>query len=201
MAHRDATESGPAAPRTASGEAVALIVMGPSGIGKTTTARLLAERLGWEYAEGDGFHPPANIAKMAAGTALNDEDRAPWLERIRAFIDDEAAQGRNVIITCSALKQRYRDTLRAAKADVRFVELIADRSLIATRIASRKGHFMPASLLDSQFDTLEDLGPAERGVQVAVDVPPDVVVTRALEGLGLSPARAHDTPAAPAARN
>lgn len=201
MAHKDATGNGTAARRIASEQAIALIVMGPSGIGKTTTARLLAERLGWEYAEGDTFHPPANIAKMSAGIALNDDDRAPWLERIRAFIDDEAAQGSNVIITCSALKQRYRDTLRGAKADVRFVELIAERSLIATRIASRKGHFMPPSLLDSQFDTLEDLGPGESGVQVAVDVPPDAVVTRALEGLGLAPAPADDaTAASPQAR-
>ncbi|WP_250152632.1 gluconokinase [Ancylobacter radicis] len=167
------------------GRAIALIVMGPSSIGKTTTAQRLADALGWPFSEGDTFHPPANIAKMSKGIPLNDDDRAPWLELIRAFIDDEAAAGRNVIITCSALKRRYRDTLRAAKADVRFVELIADRAVVAERMARRTGHFMPASLLDSQFDTLEDLGEGEPGIQITVDVPPDEVVARAIKGLGL----------------
>ncbi|WGD30189.1 gluconokinase [Ancylobacter sp. WKF20] len=173
------------------GAAIALIVMGPSSIGKTTTARMLAEVLGWPYAEGDTFHPAANIAKMSKGVPLNDDDRAPWLDKIRAYIDAEAAGGRNVIITCSALKRTYRDTLRQAKADVRFVELIADRALVADRMAHRTGHFMPPSLLDSQFDTLEDLGADERGVQVTVDVPPDQVVARALDGLGLTDRAAH----------
>ncbi len=167
------------------GGAMAIIVMGPSSIGKTTTAGHLAEALGWPYAEGDTFHPAANIAKMSQGIPLNDDDRAPWLEKIRAYIDDEAAAGRNVIITCSALKRRYRDTLRQAKADVRFVELIADRSLVAERMARRTGHFMPPSLLNSQFDTLEDLGDGENGVKITVDVSPEEVAARAIEGLGL----------------
>jgi gluconokinase len=181
------------------GATLALIVMGPSSTGKTTTARMLAEALGWPYAEGDTFHPAANIAKMSKGVPLDDEDRAPWLEKIRAYIDAEAASGRNVIITCSALKRAYRDTLRRAKADVRFVELIADRALVADRMAHRTGHFMPPSLLDSQFDTLEDLAADERGVQVTVDVPPEQVVARALEGLGLTD-RAAAYPAATGAQ-
>lgn len=177
--------------------AMALIVMGPSSIGKTTTAQHLADLLGWPYAEGDTFHPAANIAKMSKGIPLDDADRAPWLEKIRAYIDDEAAEGRNVIITCSALKRTYRDTLRQAQADVRFVELIADRSLVAERMAHRTGHFMPPSLLNSQFDTLEDLGDGENGVKITVDVPPDAVARRALEGLGiLGRARPLDAPRA-----
>ena len=164
---------------------IALVVMGPSGIGKTTTAQLLAARLGWEFAEGDGFHPPENIAKMSQGIPLNDEDRAPWLREIRDWISAEAGEGRNVILTCSALKRAYRDTLREARADVRFIELVADQELIAGRLAKRTGHYMPASLLASQFATLEDLHEDERGVKVAVDAPPDVVVDRAIETLAL----------------
>ncbi|MBB2973156.1 gluconokinase [Mesorhizobium sp. RMAD-H1] len=168
---------------------IALIVMGPSGVGKTTTAELISQKLGWTFAEGDTFHPPANIEKMSAGIPLDDTDRAPWLEKIRDWISDEASAGRNVVITCSALKRIYRETLREAKADVRFVELVADPNLVAERMAHRKGHFMPASLLASQFATLEDLHEDENGVKVAVDAPPERVVERALVALGL------DTPA------
>ncbi|MDX3928320.1 MAG: gluconokinase [Shinella sp.] len=169
---------------------IAVIVMGPSGVGKTTTAELISQRLGWAFAEGDTFHPPANIEKMSAGIPLDDADRAPWLEKIRNWISEEAEAGRNVVITCSALKRSYREILSNATADVRFVELVADPDLVAERMAHRKGHFMPASLLASQYATLEDLHEDENGVKVAVDAPPETVVDRALSALGLtSPAK------------
>jgi gluconokinase len=165
---------------------IALIVMGPSSTGKTTTAELLSGRLQWEFAEGDTFHPAANIEKMSAGIPLDDADRQPWLEKIRDWITDHAKAGRNVVITCSALKRSYRDILASAEADVRFVELVADKKLVAERMAKRKGHFMPASLLDSQFATLEVLQPDETGVKITVDAPPETVVERALAGLALN---------------
>lgn len=167
-------------------EPVALIVMGPSGVGKTTTAKGLAARLGWPYAEADEFHPRANIEKMESGHPLNDEDRAPWLAAIRDYVTSQAEQGRSLVITCSALKRRYRDVLREAKAHVRFVALIGSLDVVDERIAHRKGHFMPKSLLRSQFETLEPLEDAEDGVLVKVDVPPDEVADNALNALGLS---------------
>ncbi|MDF2621160.1 MAG: hypothetical protein K0S00_3819 [Xanthobacteraceae bacterium] len=166
---------------------IAVIVMGPSSIGKTTTAELLSAKLGWPFAEGDKFHPAANIKKMSEGIPLDDADRQPWLEKIRDWINEHADEGRNVIITCSALKRSYRDILRQARADVRFLELIADKKIVGERMARRKGHFMPPSLLASQFATLEDLHEDERGIKITVDVPPEAVVARAIAGLELSP--------------
>lgn len=165
---------------------IALIVMGPSSIGKTTTAELLARKLEWEFAEGDTFHPPANIEKMSAGVPLDDADRKPWLEKIRDWISEKAEAGDNVVMTCSALKRSYRDILNGARADVRFVELVADKQLVAERMARRKGHFMPPSLLDSQFATLEDLHDDEKGAKITVDAPPETVVERALTSLNLN---------------
>ena len=110
--------------------AVCLVVMGPSGTGKTTTAKLLSQRLGWKFAEADEFHPKPNIDKMSAGIPLDDADRAPWLRLIRDWISDEAGMGENTVITCSALKRRYRDVLRGAEARVRFVELEAGPELV-----------------------------------------------------------------------
>ena len=165
---------------------VALIIMGPSGIGKTTTAEILARRLGWDFAEGDKFHPAANIEKMSKGIPLDDDDRAPWLAKLRDWISDEAEAGRNVIVTCSALKRSYRDILRQARSDVRFVELVAEQGLVAERLAKRTGHYMPPSLLASQFATLEDLQDDENGLKVVVDAAPETVVERALVALGLS---------------
>ncbi|WP_331683798.1 gluconokinase [Consotaella aegiceratis] len=147
----------------------ALIVMGPAGVGKTTTARILAERLGWQFAEADDFHPPENIAKMSHGIPLQDEDRWPWLSTIRDWISAEACAGRSVVATCSALKRSYRDILRAADADVRFLFLAADASLVAERLAARSGHYMPASLLASQFGDLEPLETDEPGIAVTID--------------------------------
>lgn len=164
-----------------------LVVMGVSGSGKTTLALVLERRLGWPYAEADEFHPPANIAKMEAGTPLTDEDRLPWLRKMRDRLTEEARAGRSVIVTCSALKRVYRDVLREAEGRVRFVHLTAEKGLIEQRMASRSGHFMPPSLLPSQLGTLEPLEPDEDGVVVLVDVPPEEVADRALAGLGLDP--------------
>ena len=172
--------------KTSKDSPVALIVMGPSSIGKTTTAELLSRKLQWEFAEGDTFHPPANIEKMSAGTPLDDADRQPWLEKIRDWINEKAEAGSNVVLTCSALKRSYREILNGARADVRFVELVADKKLVAERMAQRKGHFMPPSLLESQFATLEDLHDDENGIKITVDAPPETVVERALTGLNLN---------------
>ncbi|NDV88385.1 AAA family ATPase [Aurantimonas aggregata] len=164
----------------------ALVVMGPSGVGKSTTAEALAAALGWPFAEADRFHPKANIAKMTTGHPLDDADRAPWLAEIRDWITAQAAAGRSTVLTCSALKHRYRDVLRESGARVRFVALTADPALVASRLEHRSGHYMPATLLQSQFDALEPLGPDEDGVTVTVDVPPPAVVARVLERLGLA---------------
>jgi gluconokinase len=164
---------------------VALVVMGPAGTGKTTTAQLLSARLGWEFAEGDRFHPQVNVDKMISGVPLDDADRAPWLAGIRDWISAQAGSGHNVVVTCSALKRSYRDILRQATADVRFVQLLADQNLAAARMAGRTGHYMPPALLPSQYAALESLQPDEPGACVAADQPPGAVVTQALTLLGL----------------
>ncbi|MDS0134978.1 MULTISPECIES: gluconokinase [unclassified Amycolatopsis] len=138
-----------------------IVVMGVSGSGKTTIGTALAEALGVEYAEADTFHPKANIDKMTAGTPLTDEDRAPWLEAIAAWIREHQATGG--VVTSSALKRRYRDVLRTG-GDVWFAHLQVDRAQLAERMKTRKGHFMPVSLLDSQLADLEPLQPDEAGV-------------------------------------
>jgi carbohydrate kinase (thermoresistant glucokinase family) len=148
-----------------------LVVMGVAGCGKTTIARLLAERLGWRFQEGDALHPPANVAKMSAGTPLSDADRWPWLHAIAAVIDTWRAEGASGIVTCSALKRAYRDILIGNRPDVRLVHLAGDKPLIAARMAARKGHFMPTALLDSQFATLEPPGAEEN--PIVVDIGPD----------------------------
>lgn len=165
-----------------------LVVMGVSGSGKTTVARILAERLGWPFAEADDHHPEANVVKMAAGTPLVDEDRWPWLRLMRDWLSAQAGAGRSTVITCSALKVAYRDVLREADGRVRFVHLAADPQVIGDRLEHRSGHFMPPSLLPSQFGTLEPLAEHEDGVSIAVDVPPEQVADAALQGLGLDAA-------------
>ncbi|MGH6958704.1 MAG: gluconokinase, partial [Caulobacteraceae bacterium] len=132
-----------------------LVVMGVSGAGKTTLAKRLAARFGWTFQEGDALHPPANIAKMKAGHPLNDADRAPWLAAIGRWIDARAAAGEPAVVACSALKRAYRDTLARGRPQVRFVFIRLDEATIAERLAHRRGHFMPPSLLASQFDALE----------------------------------------------
>jgi carbohydrate kinase (thermoresistant glucokinase family) len=132
-----------------------LVVMGVSGAGKTTIGKALAERLGWTFEEGDALHPAANIAKMKAGQPLNDQDRAPWLKAIGAWIDARAARGEGGVISCSALKRAYRDELTKGRPQVKIIYLHGSEALIAKRLAGRKGHFMPPSLLGSQFADLE----------------------------------------------
>ncbi|SFT84929.1 gluconokinase [Actinopolyspora lacussalsi subsp. righensis] len=156
--------------------ATCLVVMGVSGAGKSTVAQLLAQQLDRPSAEADEFHPEANIAKMTAGVPLTDEDRLPWLWRIRDWITRHATSGTNTIVTCSSLKRTYRDVLRQAGANVRFLHLSGSAETIEGRLTSRSGHFMPSSLLRSQFDDLEPLHPDEAGLTVdIVDTPQDIV--------------------------
>lgn len=161
-----------------------VVVMGVAGSGKTTVARLLADRLGWTFAEADDFHSAANVAKMSAGIPLSDEDRQPWLEDVRRWLD--ACPG-DAVITCSALRRRYRDVLRRAAARVRFLHLAGSRETLTSRLGAREGHFMPVSLLDSQLATLEPLEPDEDGVVVDVAAAPPALVDQALATLGLTP--------------
>ncbi|MFF3502768.1 gluconokinase [Streptomyces sp. NPDC003247] len=160
-------------------------VMGVAGTGKTTIGPLLAARLGVPYAEGDDFHPQANIAKMSAGTPLDDDDRWPWLDAIGTWAHGRAGLGG--VVSCSALKRSYRDRLRAVAPDLVFVHLAGDRALIEDRMAQRQGHFMPTALLDSQFATLQPLQEDEAGVVVDVTGSPEEISRRAMEALTVLP--------------
>ncbi len=162
-----------------------IVVMGVSGSGKTTVASRLAERLHWRFAEADEFHPAANIAKMRAGIPLTDEDRAPWLDAIAAWIDAIRAANQHGVVTCSALKRAYRERLAHGHDDVRFVYLQGDRDLVAERVRGRKGHYMPLALLESQFDTLEEPGADENTLAVSIDAPPDEIVAAIVAALAL----------------
>jgi gluconokinase len=163
--------------------AAAIIVMGVSGSGKSTIGALLAERLGWPFADADGFHPPENVAKMAAGTPLTDADRWPWLDAIAAHIDAARKAGQPVVVACSALRRAYRDRLRAGHGDLLFLHLSGAPEVIAARQAARQGHFMPPSLMASQFATLEDTVAEPDAVTVSVKASPDEVVEAALAHL------------------
>ncbi|MGY5307386.1 gluconokinase [Nocardia gipuzkoensis] len=157
--------------------------MGVSGSGKTTVGTRLADALGVDYAEGDEFHPPANVAKMAAGTPLDDADREPWLDALAGWLAERSGQG--AVVTCSALRRVYRDRLRASAPDAFFLHLDLPRGELERRVAERRGHFMPPSLLDSQLATLEPLEPDEIGSTVdGTRSPEDLVreVVAALEG-------------------
>jgi ribose 5-phosphate isomerase A len=163
-----------------------LVIMGVSGAGKTTVARALAARLGWPFEEGDSLHPEANVAKMHAGIALTDADRQPWLEAVAAWIDDQRAKRQPGIITCSALKRSYRQVIIGNRAEVRLVYLRGGRDLIAGRLAGRHNHFMPASLLQSQMDTLEQPDPDEDPLTVDVGPPADQVAEEIIRLLSAS---------------
>ncbi|MEB3961937.1 gluconokinase [Streptomyces kunmingensis] len=158
-----------------------VVVMGVAGTGKTTIGPLLADRLGVPYAEGDDFHPPANIAKMTAGTPLTDEDRWPWLDAIGEWAHGRAGLGG--VVSSSALKRAYRDRLRAEAPGVVFVHLTGSRELIEDRMSHRQGHFMPTALLDSQFATLQPLAADEAGVGVDVSGSPEEIADRAVQAL------------------
>jgi gluconokinase len=144
-----------------------VVVMGVSGAGKSTVTRRVSKRLGWDFEEGDALHPAANVAKMAAGEPLTDADRRPWLEAVAAWIDAELESGRHGVITCSALKRRYRDQLR--RPGVLFVHIDVPRAELRRRLARRRGHFMPASLLDSQLATLEPPTADEDALTIRAD--------------------------------
>ncbi len=168
---------------TAPGAPVVLVVMGVSGSGKSTLAETLAQRLGWTLQEGDRLHPPANVAKMSQGIPLTDADRWPWLDRIAAWIDARLAAGENGIITCSALKRAYRDRIIGARPGVRLVFLEGSQELIGPRMATRRGHFMPPSLLASQLATLEPPGPDEHPIALEPAAPVEVLADRVIDAL------------------
>jgi gluconokinase len=163
------------------------VIMGVAGAGKTTVGERLADRLGWKFIEGDRLHPPENVAKMQSGLPLTDADRAPWLAAVARAIDTWGAAGRCGVITCSALKRDYRRRIIGDRPGVRLVYLDGARELIAERLAARHGHFMPASLLDSQFAALEPPGPDERPITVAVGQPVDRVVEQIAAALHRAP--------------
>jgi carbohydrate kinase (thermoresistant glucokinase family) len=153
-----------------------LVIMGVSGSGKTTIARLLTDRFGWDFQEGDALHPPENVEKMRGGRPLTDADRLPWLKRIAQRIDEWRARGEAGIVTCSALKRAYRDIIVGHRRDVRLVYLKGSPDLIRHRLASRHGHFMPPALLDSQFATLQEPSPDENPVTVDIGGRPQEIV-------------------------
>jgi gluconokinase len=158
-----------------------LVVMGVSGSGKSTVGAALAQRLGVPFADADDLHPAANIAKMTRGEPLDDHDRHPWLEIIGRWLADHPGGG---VVSCSALKRKYRDQLRQHVPGVELLHLQGTREVIARRQASRPGHFMPASLLTSQFATLEPLEPDERGLVIDVDQSVDRIVSQYVEQHG-----------------
>lgn len=159
-----------------------IVVMGVSGVGKSAVGVRLAETLGYEFAEGDAFHPQANIDKMAVGQPLDDDDRRPWLEALAVWTRERASEGRSTTLACSALKRSYRDSLRRGAAHTYFVHLVGDRDLILSRIHDRN-HFMPPELLGSQFNDLEPLEPDELGTTVDVTPPVDEIVRAVVEDL------------------
>jgi len=160
-----------------------VVVMGVSASGKTSVGVPLAEKLGWRFLEGDDLHPPANIAKMKSGTPLTDADRGPWLHAIAARIDEWRAEGASGVVACSALKRAYRDILIGERPDVRLVYLQGEKKLLADRAAGRRGHFMPAALLDSQLATLEEPGPDEHPITVHIGRPPEALVAEIMQRL------------------
>lgn len=160
-----------------------LVIMGVSGSGKSTVAKPLAERLGWPFQEGDDLHPAANVAKMKAGIALDDADRAPWLDAIATWIGDRLTADSGGVVTCSALRRAYRDRLREAGDGVICVYLEGSKAVIAERVANRHGHFMPPALLDSQFATLEPPTPNEHPIVVDIDQPAERQVSEIIAAL------------------
>ena len=159
--------------RVDAGMTAPIVVMGVSGSGKSTVGAALAQRLRVPFADADDFHPPASIAKMTAGVPLDDDDRHPWLETIGDWLAEHPAGG---VMSCSALKRTYRDQLRRHRPDVEFLHLSGSADVVARRQASRPGHFMPASLVASQFETLEPLEPDEPGITIDVEQSVDSIV-------------------------
>jgi carbohydrate kinase (thermoresistant glucokinase family) len=167
------------------GRPAVIVVMGVASSGKTSLGERLAERLGWPFRDADSFHPPENVAKMAGGTPLNDDDRKPWLAAIAAWIDDLRAKGEHGIVTCSALKRAYRQVIVGDRPDVALVYLKGSRELVGRRMAARQHHFMPPALLDSQFAALEEPGDDEKPLVVSVEDTKDAIVQDVVDRLGL----------------
>ena len=157
--------------------------MGVSGSGKTAVAEILAECLGWPFQEGDALHSESNLEKMRAGHPLNDSDRQDWLATIADWVERRLDAGENGLVTCSALKRSYRDMINRRGSGVLFVFLEGSKATITPRLAARRAHFMPPSLLDSQFETLEEPGPDEPHIRVDIDPPPEVIAQRILQEL------------------
>lgn len=167
------------------GKPAVIVVMGVASSGKTSLGERLAEKLGWPFRDADSFHPPENVAKMSGGIPLTDEDRKPWLAAIAAWIDDLRASGGNGIVTCSALRRAYRQVIVGNRPDVALVYLKGSRELIGQRMAARQHHFMPPSLLDSQFATLEEPGADEKPLVVQVEASKEAIVAQVVAELGL----------------
>jgi len=168
---------GPSRPHAATGSDVPIVVMGVSGSGKSSVAAALARRIGADFVEADDYHSAENRAKMARATPLTDTDRAPWLDRVGRAIGEHTVQGRAVVVSCSALRRSYRDRLRSESgADLFFVELTGDEGTLARRLESRRDHFMPRALLDSQLATLEHLEGDEQGMTADFGQPIDRIV-------------------------
>lgn len=161
-----------------------LVLMGVSGSGKSTIGHGLSRKLDWPFRDADSFHPPANIEKMSRGVPLQDADRWPWLTAIAEWIDAQRTAGAPGIVSCSALKRIYREHIIGNRSGVRLVYLKGDMSLIAARLAERKGHFMPPALLQSQFDVLEEPLAAERALVADIAQPPDALVAAIISHLG-----------------
>lgn len=180
---RSATSGEQGLPRLLPAARIA-VVMGVAGAGKTTVGCELARRLGWQFEDGDALHPPENVAKMRRGHPLDDNDRAPWLAAIAAQIDAWRHGGIRGVVTCSALKRAYRDVIVGERPEVRLVYLCGPRHVLAERLGARTGHFMPASLLDSQLATLEPPDPSEHPIVVSIEKPVAAIVANIVTALG-----------------
>jgi gluconokinase len=163
-----------------------VIIMGVSGCGKSTIGAMLASRLQWQFEDADWFHPASNVDKMHKGIPLTDDDRWPWLNAIAAWIDKTRRAGGHGVIACSALKRRYRDVLVGDRTDVGLVYLKGDETLIARRLATRHEHFMPRSLLHSQFEALEEPGPDENPIIVSIEPQPREIAMRILSAMNMA---------------
>lgn len=159
-----------------------IVLMGVAGSGKTTVGQLLATQLGWSFRDADDFHPPANVAKMSAGVPLTDTDRAPWLAAIRAHLDEKLARDEGAVVTCSALRERYRTVLLGDGVGVKLIHLTGDPALLATRIGGRQGHFMKPEMLPSQLAALE---PPSDALTIDIAPPPPEIVAHIRRDLSL----------------
>jgi gluconokinase len=161
-----------------------IVVMGVQGCGKSTVGRLLADSLGGHFIDGDDLHSSGAKAKMASGHPLTDDDRLPWLTRVADSMVTELTQGHIVIVACSALKRSYRDLMRSIVPGLVFAELFGDQALVAERLSTRNHEYMPAHLLDSQFETLEPLADTEQGLRISLTRTPDDIVGAITESNG-----------------